>query len=301
VNYRYLAPRRTAQLLQQHESSCLNLSLLLGRYVPYEVIEPTDRLNDRGRPIGKERNFWLQDAVSRFDAQGEPSLAQLVLAVRERWSQMTTNATRFQMEAQGRIIVGLGGKGALEFGLTLHPVTGLPYIPGSALKGLCRNYALLLIAEQLKIEPDSEPLQRLDEQIANHAEDLGIQQALTYRSIFGTQAEAGHCVFHDAVPTGVPTTGRLFVVEVMTPHFRRYYESQGGDAPHDGDEPNPVSYLSVAEGSRFGFAVGTRRGIPPNLDYRRQARDWLRAALNELGIGAKTAAGYGVFRAIEKA
>ncbi len=38
-----------------------------------------------------------------------------------------------------RCIIGLGNKGPFEVGMTLHPIFGLPYIPGSAVKGLFKR------------------------------------------------------------------------------------------------------------------------------------------------------------------
>ena len=38
-----------------------------------------------------------------------------------------------------RIVIGIGEKGVYDVGLTLHPVFGIPYIPGSALKGVFRR------------------------------------------------------------------------------------------------------------------------------------------------------------------
>jgi CRISPR-associated protein Cmr6 len=85
----------------------------------------------------------------------------------------------------------------------------------------------------------------------------------------------------------------LFAIEVMTPHFRQYYESGGKEAPHDADDPNPITYIAVNAGIAFAFAIGRRHGTAnsPLVD----ARDLLRQALSLMGIGAKTAAGYGVF------
>jgi len=296
--YTYLVPKDTLALAQQHASACQNFGLLLERFVPSEAIFETDRVNDRGRTIGKERNFWLQDICKKFTPDDD-----VIASIHQRWLAMTDGAARFTMVSRSRMIVGLGGKGALEFGITLHPVTGLPYIPGSALKGLCRNYALYYIAEQSGISLDpaqakdaSETTSRLDEQltgIKHHGLKVHPDYATLYQNLFGTQGNAGQCVFYDAVIRGVPENTALLAVEVMTPHFRKYYESGGKDAPHDADDPNPITYIAVNAGITFAFAIGKRHGIAtsPLVD----ARDLQRQALSEMGIGAKTAAGYGVF------
>src|SRR6266478_3484885 len=42
---------------------------------------------------------------------------------------------------KGRMIVGLGSESVLETSISLHRTYGVPYIPGSALKGSAANYA----------------------------------------------------------------------------------------------------------------------------------------------------------------
>jgi CRISPR-associated protein Cmr6 len=93
----------------------------------------------------------------------------------------------------------------------------------------------------------------------------------------------------------------LFEVDVMTPHFVKYYNSANAgkqiEPPSDNDSPNPINFLTVAAGTEFAFAVGVRRGFDKSL--AEQAAKWLKTALYEMGIGAKTAAGYGVFERVQ--
>jgi CRISPR-associated protein Cmr6 len=80
----------------------------------------------------------------------------------------------------------------------------------------------------------------------------------------------------------------------MTPHFSEYYSEK--KPPSDDQSPIPVTFLTIAPGTKFAFAVGLRRGASPEDEQTaRQAADWLTAGLQELGIGSKTAAGYGAF------
>jgi CRISPR-associated protein Cmr6 len=304
----YLLPTDTAQLAKKYVGKCQNFGLTLQRYAPKEAIFETNRQNDKGHSIGKERNFWLQDICRDFMPDSE-----MIKGVHQRWLATTEGAARFTMIARSRLIIGLGGKGALEFGITLHPVTGLPYIPGSALKGLCRNYTLYHVAEQYiaeqsgvsldheKVETASDIAQRLDEQLSgvkDHGLKLNPEWADFYQKLFGTQGEAGHCVFYDAVVREIPNNTSLFAVEVMTPHFRKYYESSGATPPYDADDPKPVTYIAVNTGILFQFAVGRRKNAPPDTPFG-DARTLLREALRVMGIGAKTAAGYGIFKPVE--
>jgi len=336
---KYLVPKNTAAVLSTSASRCQHLGLFLGRYTPQQVIANED-WDDRKHV--KWRDHWLkQDVLPRFDP-GAGMLRDLQEAVYARWREATAGAETFQAWNKSRLIVGLGGKGVLEVGITLHHVTGLPIIPGSALKGLARTYALLIIAEKMEIpvlsprrlqqlQPDrlASPLeildaalvasdeqrkkalmplieslarlnQAIDEQIIEKLEDALRKWSLAqrYRAAFGSQENGGDCIFYDAVIAALPGD-RLFELDVMTPHFKDYYDDVNSGkpkfnkAPHDGQNPNPIGFVTVAAGTTFAFAVGPRRGSDPQVV--RQAVRWLKQALAELGVGAKTAAGYGVF------
>ncbi|MFQ5569552.1 MAG: type III-B CRISPR module RAMP protein Cmr6 [Rhodothermales bacterium] len=174
-----------------------------------------------------------------------------------------------------RLIAGLGYKGALEVGLTLHPLYGFPYLPGTAVKGIARAYA---------------------EHVINAPTDL-------IRKIFGSpekdprkakEFRVGCVRFFDALPTSFPK----LEVDVMTPHFGDYYMDQTGRiAPGDWHSPVPVSFLTVAEGQSFCFSLAARgdEEITDPDDCLQRAAKWLEAGLKELGGGGKTAAGYGYF------
>lgn len=296
-DYHYLVPADTQRLLQQYERDCLNLGLILGRYIPHEAIRNDDIYNANGRVTGKVRSDWLAQTLKRFTGA---ALEDVIVAGFQRWVALTASASRFEMQARGRMVIGLGGKGPLEFGITLHPLTGLPCIPGSALKGLCRSYALLSLAahEQLKYPVETEALQKLDETLIKGEHDT-IPEARQYRLAFGSQEVAGGCVFYDGILSNLDPDTPIFTVDVMTPHFVQYYTGSGTKPPHDADNPNPVSYITVTEGLSFAFAIGLRTGFEDEHETLKQARRWLRAALQEMGIGAKTAQGYGVFAPIK--
>lgn len=81
------------------------------------------------------------------------------------------------LKVENRMVVGLGGENVLEAGLTIHHTYGVPYIPGSAIKGLAAHYCDQVLGE---IDEDFQKGNRV------------------HRAIFGTTDEAGLVVFHDA-------------------------------------------------------------------------------------------------------
>ncbi|HRF95772.1 MAG TPA: type III-B CRISPR module RAMP protein Cmr6, partial [Aggregatilineales bacterium] len=222
--YTYLVPSDTARILTTHAENCQNLALIFGRYIPHEAIRNDDILNDRGRATDKVRSQWLNNLLGKFTpAQLDAMLSSYL----NRWFAMTENALRFEMRLRGRMAVGLGGKNPMEFGITLNTLTGLPHIPGSALKGLARSYALLTLAGQFGIPIETEPLEKFDEALSKGTHDNNLL-AKHYHLAFGTQADAGGCVFYDAVVSNIANPNEsLFVMDVMTPHFVKYYTADG--------------------------------------------------------------------------
>jgi CRISPR-associated protein Cmr6 len=182
----------------------------------------------------------------------------------ERWQRTLHDACTAapkKATVQGRLSVGLGGESVLETAITLHRTYGVPYIPGSALKGLAANYARnRLEAETWGAESDA------------------------YRIMFGDTTAAGYLTFFDALY--VPGSGhqrKALWPDVITVHHPDYY--QGNKPPADWDSPTPVSFLS-ATGDYLIAIGGDQRWADKALEI-------LGMALQEEGIGAKTSSGYG--------
>jgi len=62
----------------------------------------------------------------------------------------------YQLKTASRLVVGLGAGHVPETSLTLHHIFGIPYIPGSALKGVVRMVSFWKIAEKLNKKSDNE-------------------------------------------------------------------------------------------------------------------------------------------------
>lgn len=160
-------------------------------------------------------------------------------------------------EVVWRMCIGLGSGTVLEgSGMTFHPILGLPYIPGSSLKGLLRSYLFL---------------------------DKNWQENQTeYIEIFGDQNQKGRIEFLDALPINMPK----FEIDILNCHYSQYY--QDNKPPGDWQNPVPVYFLTIAKGSKFKTAL-----ISKDVESAKKAAQYLREAVSILGIGAKTRAGYG--------
>jgi CRISPR-associated protein Cmr6 len=252
-------------------------------------------------------NQWEQSRQSK-KREGAPlnfqPLNQLLAACRRRWEAMLQsyepNVVQFTAPPEWRIIVGLGAGHVLETSITLHRIYGVPFIPGSAVKGVTRAWAFWDIAERLNVpEASLLLLDRLltegkekaqketwEKMRLNHDFAEWQDTARDFYAVFGTTERQGQVLFFDAYPTQAP---RLRL-DIMNPHYAPYYSDTAKRIPPaDYYSPVPVYFLTV-ERTPFGFALASR-----DSHLRQTAEVWLKAALSNLGIGSKTAAGYGFF------
>lgn len=262
TNFNYPLPTQTEDKFVARNHQCSNLSLWLDRYVGYEKKWKLDEEN---------KSKFLKKVVDKFNF---PS--QLISAYHQRWqitTQSFSHAQHFQASPEWRMAVGLGQTSILETSLTLDRITGIPLIPGSALKGLAATYAML---EEL------EETERKNIETTKNPTD----QQKDFLAIFGTENNTGKIVFFDAVPTKSP----ILELDIMNNHYPQYYE--GEEAPTPSQSPNPVYFLTLGNQSEFAFAVA-RRDKNTKQELVKKAANWLKQGLETMGVGAKTAAGYG--------
>ncbi|WP_172599984.1 type III-B CRISPR module RAMP protein Cmr6 [Sulfuricystis multivorans] len=223
---------------------------------------------------------------------------------------------------------GLGNEHPLENGFAFLWPYGLPYLPGSGVKGVVRRAAEELASgmwgDKKGWNKDAAyPLMRCKSngELEEVKDDRGNPILLSVLEVlFGREpppgdsnAVRGALAFWDVIPE---IAGNALMVEIMTPHQSHYYqekrERKSGDSvsPHDSGQPNPIAFLTVPPGSTFCFHVVcdvahlarlTRNkldGAPDLLVEGNSHWTTLLAAAFEhafqwLGFGAKTAVGYG--------
>ncbi|AVP98231.1 type III-B CRISPR module RAMP protein Cmr6 [Ahniella affigens] len=198
----------------------------------------------------------------------------------ERWKSALLaipNTLCFVGTVTTRLYIGAIHDTALESGCTTHHSYGMPMIPGSSVKGVCRHAAKAWGLD----EPDhGDPKLRslLAEVFGDHLDN---DEATTIQEPF-----AGTAIFHDAWWDPTPRS-KPFVREIVTPHHQGYYDLGREDAT-DFDSPIPAPQLA-AQG-QFLFAV---TGLDEELAAF--AARLLKTTLHERGIGSKTTSGYGYF------
>lgn len=202
-------------------------------------------------------------------------------ALRNRYTGGAQAAMIREWEASTvwRLAIHLSRPSPLEnAALCLHPIHGFPVLPGTGLKGLARAWATLNDVPGADRErifgPEQKPLR------------------------------SGSVIFHDAWPANSWPEIRI---DIVNNHHPDYYSTRGEESPGDWEDPNPVYFLTLAPGSKFHFLLSLSSPcLPVGSDSERDARSmhdldlalsYLKRGLNELGAGAKTAAGYGYFDA----
>lgn len=188
----------------------------------------------------------------------------------QRWHMLTSDRLRFlslHLELETRLFVGLTGAGMLETGCAVSHSYGMPYLPGSSIKGVVNAFV--------------------------RASDFGSEQDAVCDALLGrepTEDEpdglAGAVNFHDAwwVPGSAATP---FAEEVVTTHHLDYYGKDGATPATDLDSPVPNAQIAVR--GRFLFVLeGAVAWLP-------LVKEMSMAALTQNGIGAKTRSGYGFF------
>ncbi|WP_201583276.1 type III-B CRISPR module RAMP protein Cmr6 [Psychrobacter jeotgali] len=195
-----------------------------------------------------------------------------------------------------QIAVGLGNSHPLDNGMLWHPTLGVPYFQGSTVKGMAKALMEKWGADPKLIKRWFGSVNLLQSKhysakLFNHNFGYDIDEKT--KEELSTQA-TGSFIFLDAIPTK-PV---MLVQSIMTPHYGKWYEK--GDTqplspeaqPGDWHAPIPVSFLAV-ENASMQFGVMPRLGAHVTEEETKQLANIITIALEHLGIGAKTATGYG--------
>ncbi len=238
---------------------------------------------------------------------------------------------------KARLIVNAAG-GVLENGgLCLDRTSGLPFIPGSAVKGCARKLALVKLQEERTPEAKAGLLEQIAWIFGWGANDwragrkpAGNGQVGELHSDFEFACGEGNswCSIRkvacgrllNRLGIGTPKTpeepqvdlpsfaGAVHFlpaypwqsdpgieIDIVTPHHTDYYSHPHITTATDTEEPVPSVFPVVSSQNEPLFAFLLARGPRGACGDLALAKAWLRESLALLGIGGKTAAGYGWF------
>ena len=230
-------PYRTNKDVRDHiqefidEKLVNNYALFINKYPHFE--------NDKFHYIDSERTKLLH--TFNPDIKMLEEIHNRILQVENTFKDLGYYFMTLELKLNWRLIVGLGNESVYETGMTFHPIYGIPYIPGSSIKGVLRNYFIKLNYDG--IEKDA------------------IQNS-TFQQIFGysedENAQKGRVVFLDAFPLQDVNVE----ADVINPHFQNFYDSDGSIPPGDWNKTVPISFLSIKDTTFiFRFGIQSKRNI----------------------------------------
>lgn len=245
----------------------------LGKTSSPSLTEPDDK--------GKEQSIKphrLREVRDRYTA-AKPSLDDAAKRQQEFLATLARqHGPRFRrvtLVNSSRLLLHLGRSSVLEnVGLHCERTTGLPVIPGTAVKGVVSTWACW--AENQDRETFSVARSGFSPEVArvlgsNPANDPAARDA------------AGCITFLGGYPQSAPS----LELDIVTPH------------PEEGrGRITPSPFLAIKPDTKWDFVlIASSRlaesEVAPVLDA---ASAWLGDCLTQIGLGAKTAAGYGNFR-----
>ncbi|MBF6593296.1 MAG: type III-B CRISPR module RAMP protein Cmr6 [Thermaceae bacterium] len=222
-------------------------------------------LNTHEKPTSKEIHPYTA-LISRI---ADLKVSPVYAGAFNRWKAALPGAVLLEATTSGPLAIGLGNASPIEVGLAIQHTYGTPYLPGSAIKGL-----LVRVAQHYGLDEEQKKV------------------------LFGTTENAAHIVYWDGWLD--PASQQPFQLDVITVHHQSYYGSRGESRPTDFepwptdfDDPNPVAFLSVKPGTKFVLAISSNS--ENSADWVVRAAEMLEWALENLGLGGKTNAGYGYF------
>jgi CRISPR-associated protein Cmr6 len=233
---------------------------------------------------GEPKGQWLRNFASKI--AGDKTLLTEA-CTRQRNLVEKMGGKTMLLTNTSRFITGMGREHPLDNGFTWHHTLGVPYLPGSSLKGVLRAW----YRENGTWDEAKEKWGIWNPNTRRMEDDKAINQ------LFGSQEKGvGQFILLDILPSKPPQ----LVVEIMTPHYGDYYrdyqDKNGQKAPGDWLSPNPITFLAVEAGQSWQLAVlpgPSRRSI--NSEDINNLQSELLKAFAWLGAGAKTAIGYGRF------
>lgn len=176
----------------------------------------------------------------------------------------------YETKFYGRVILGEGGLTPFSnvVQLKLHPLYGIPYVPASSIKG-----GLRACWHDLYAGLEDENKKQIEVELFGTAEENG---------------QEGKLIFFDAFPTEF-----ILTKDIETPHFQDYYtDANNGKQPTDDHSPIPITIICMEKVTLLIPMACRDQALwnkqKENIDKA------LKKMIEEFGIGAKTALGYGM-------
>ena len=270
---------------------------------------------------GNKRTSLRYDKMQSELLKGLQSRQMALLQGSNKDSSLT-----FVAKSTSPFVTGMGNEHPLENGFSFLNPYGLPYLPGSSIKGVLRRAAeelihtewfsgegewnLMDIIHLFGLETlhtgnewyhgfnvDNAHIEKYLRFIAPNQSNQQLKNILASKSPIlelvrsSNLSARGILNFWDCYPSGY----RELEFDIMTPHQTDYHQEKR--EPHDTESPNPIRFLTIPPRSQFTFHISLcdacqiKEYIPKN--WHEIIEKAFEHAFHWLGFGAKTAVGYG--------
>lgn len=277
----------------------------------YDINYEVRGLKQELREVKYENKVAALSDAKKLNENDKKTMTALFERQKRAYEAIANSNSLLRLEsiATAPFTTGLGNEHPLENGFAFLNPYGLPYLPGSGVKGVLRQAARELASgvwgDAHGWSDDKSYSLRIGDEIVRYS---------MFDAFFGLESRDGETnhirgalSFWDVIPQ---IKGDSLMVEIMTPHQGHYYQQKPYEGniitPHESGQPNPISFLTVPPGSGFIFHVlcdlAHLRRLAPDLAEEGRWKTLLHAAFEHafewLGFGAKTAVGYGAMKEI---
>lgn len=277
--------------LESYRDKITNFGLYFQKFAQYQKKQDlkleTQHNWDNGKK-GKDKKTFEWSLISNQFDQYKKHLSSTTLTEKHEnqhkylsaFSELGVKIVELSSVTSTRFLTGIGETTPTEVGMVFDRNTGLPYISASSVKGAVRYAYCVNFAR--KYPENIKNGEFVDEKDINGLIEL-------FGSLDTKNSSRGGFAFMDVYSEEPPE----IVIDIMNPHYRKYYKGESNDGPVETEEPVPIKFLAVEKGTVFKF-----RGFFLSKEaesYWEQLNEAFVTALTELGLGAKTAVGYGRF------
>jgi CRISPR-associated protein Cmr6 len=279
-------PKDTREALKDFKNID-NFHLKLNKYARYDI-------SDIKKQNEKKFLFFRNKAKDLEDIEIKPNFGDFDFEKNIEKQEKVVNSLfsgnylKKDFTIDYRLVIG-SEQSIYETSIRLHHIYGIPYIPSSAIKGVLRSYTILeCFSEELK-KYNEDKYQKFEEEVLFTKDEDGNYKHKWFIDIFGSQEQEGEIIFFDSFSKDVKIQK-----DIMTSHYGDYYDKKKKVAPTDTQSPNPIPFLTVV--GEFIFFIASKKNSIEKYKIRdKSIKEWLKEALTNHGIGAKTAVGYGYF------
>ena len=189
-----------------------NMGLVFNKYYPWNFEKGISKIDG-----------WVQKYINEFNKR------RPLNEYDQRYRKMVINrgGYLFDLECLSDLIIGMGNAHPMENGFTFDHAQGLPFIPGTTIKGIWKA-----TKHFQKNKTDQNKGSKEENQDKKGKEDKTVD----------------NFIFLDAIPISVKMR-----IDIMTPHYQPYYSS--GEPPGDYYSPIPIQFVTVSKGSKFLWGV----------------------------------------------